>query len=107
MYNIFSILVKTIKKNKKKEPKKSYTSFLFKKGINFCLKKFKEESVELLDAFKKKNRKSVIHESADLIFHLLILLEMRKINIKKVFEELKKRRRISGIQEKENRKKNV
>jgi phosphoribosyl-ATP pyrophosphohydrolase len=107
MYNIFSILVKTIKKNKKKKPKKSYTSFLFKKGINFCLKKFKEESVELLDAFKKKNRKSVIHESADLIFHLLILLEMRKINIKKVFEELKKRRKTSGIEEKLNRKKNV
>jgi len=35
------------------------------------------------------------------------LLEMRKINIKKVLEELKKRRRISGIQEKMNRKKNV
>ena len=53
------------------------------------------------------DNKNIIHESADLIYHLLILLEMKKINIKKVFEELKKRRRISGIQEKENRKKNV
>jgi len=107
MYNIFSILFKTIKKNKKKNPQTSYTSFLFKKGINFCLEKFKEEFLELIDAFKKKNKKNIIHESADLIYHLLILLEMKKINIKKVFEELKRRRKISGIQEKLNRTKNV
>jgi phosphoribosyl-ATP pyrophosphohydrolase len=107
MSNIFSILFKTIKKNKKKNPQTSYTSFLFKKGINFCLEKFKEEFLELIDAFKKKNKKNIIHESADLIYHLLILLETKKINIKKVFEELKKRRRTSGIEEKLNRKKNV
>ena len=107
MSNIFSILFKTIKKNKNKEPKNSYTSFLFKKGKNFCLKKLKEEFLELLDALKKKNKKNVIHESADLFYHLLILLEMRKINVKKVFEELKRRRKISGIEEKLIRKKNV
>ena len=107
MSNIFSVLVKTIKNNKKKEPQNSYTAFLFKKGKNFSLKKLKEESLELIEAFKSRNNKNIIHESADLIYHLLILLEMRKINIKKVLEELKKRRRISGIQEKMNRKKNV
>jgi phosphoribosyl-ATP pyrophosphohydrolase len=107
MSNIFSILVKTIKKNKKKESKYSYTSFLFKKGTKFCLRKLKEEFFELVDAFKKNNKKNIIYESADLIYHLLILLEMKKINIKKVLEELKRRRRISGIQEKLNRKKNV
>ena len=37
MSNIFSVLVKVIKKNKKKKPQNSYTSFLFKKGKNFCL----------------------------------------------------------------------
>jgi phosphoribosyl-ATP pyrophosphohydrolase len=107
MSNIFSVLVKTIKKNKKKEPQNSYTSFLFKKGKKFCLKKLKEESLELLAAFKNKNNKNIIHESADLIYHLLVLLEMKKINIQKVFEELKRRRKISGIQEKKSRKKNV
>jgi phosphoribosyl-ATP pyrophosphohydrolase len=107
MSNIFSVLVKVIKKNKKKKLQNSYTSFLFKKGKNFCLKKLKEESLELLEAFKNKNNKNIIHESADLIYHLLILLEMKKINIKKVFEELKKRRKTSGIEEKLNRKKNV
>jgi phosphoribosyl-ATP pyrophosphohydrolase len=107
MSNIFLILLKTIKKNKKKIPKKSYTSFLFKKGINYSLKKINEEFFELIDAFKKKNKKNIIHETADLIYHLLILLEMKKINIKKVFEELKRRRKISGIQEKLNRTKNV
>lgn len=107
MSNIFLILLKTIKKNKKQKPKKSYTSFLFKKGINFCLQKLKEEFFELIFALKNKNKKNIIHETADLIYHLLILLEMKKINIKKVFEELKRRRKTSGIQEKLNRKKNV
>ena len=107
MSSIFSVLIKTIKRNKKRKPKNSYTSFLFKKGKNFCLKKFKEEAHELLEAFKNKNNKNIIHEVSDLIYHLLVLLEMKKININKVYEELKKRRRISGIQEKNSRKKNV
>ena len=107
MPNIFLNLYKTIKKNKKKNPKKSYTSFLFRKGVIFCLKKLKEEFFELFNALKNKNKKNIIHESADLIYHLLVLLEMKKINISKVLDELKRRRKISGIQEKKNRNKNV
>ena len=107
MSNIFSVLVKVIKKNKKKKPQNSYTSFLFKKGKNFCLKKLKEESLELLEAFKNKNNKNIIHESADLIYHLLVVLEIRKINIKSIFDELQKRMKISGLEEKRRRRSNV
>lgn len=54
MKNILIDLVKIIKKNKKKSYKISYTSFLFKKGDSFCLKKLKEEINELLISLKKK-----------------------------------------------------
>ena len=107
MKNILIDLVKIIKKNKKKSYKISYTSFLFKKGDSFCLKKLKEEINELLISLKKKNNKDVIHETADLIYHLLVVLEIRKINIKSIFYELKKRMKISGLEEKRRRRLNV
>ena len=107
MKNILIDLVKIIKKNKKKSYKTSYTSFLFKKGDSFCLKKLKEEINELLISFKKNNNKDVIHETADLIYHLLVVLEIRKINIKSIFYELKKRMKISGLEEKRRRPSNV
>jgi phosphoribosyl-ATP pyrophosphohydrolase len=107
MKNIFIDLVKIIKKNKKKSYKISYTSLLFKKGDSFCLKKLKQEINELLISLKKKNNKDVIHETADLIYHLLVVLEIRKINIKSIFYELKKRMKISGLEEKRRRPSNV
>ena len=84
-----------------------FCSFLFKKGDSFCLKKLKEEINELLISLKKKNNKDVIHETADLIYHLLVVLEIRKINIKSIFYELKKRMKISGLEEKRRRPSNV
>ena len=108
MKNILIDLVKIIKKNKKKSYKISYTSFLFKKGDSFCLKKLKEEINELLISLKRKNnKKDVIHETADLIYHLLVVLEIRKINIKSIFYELKERMKISGLEEKRRRPSNV
>jgi len=107
MKNVLIDLVKIIKKNKKKSYVISYTSFLFKKGDSFCLKKLKEEINELLISLKKNNNKDVIHETADLIYHLLVVLEIRKINIKSIFYELKKRMKISGLEEKRRRPSNV
>ncbi len=46
-------------------------------------------------------------KSADLLYHFLVLLEFKKISIGSVMRELKRRQKISGIQEKKNRKKNV
>jgi phosphoribosyl-ATP pyrophosphohydrolase len=92
MSNIFSILVKTIKKNKKKESKNSYTSFLFKKGTKFCLRKLKEEFFELVDAFKKNNKKNIIYESADLIYFKFVLYDLSqdltKLNESYLFDNL-------------------
>ena len=104
MTKILENLIKKIKKQKFKNPKVSYTSSLFKKGKNFCIKKFKEESKEFIDAINKNNKKNSIHETADLIYHLLVLIEFKKINFNEVLKELKRREKFSGIEEKKNRK---
>jgi len=107
MFKILQDLVVQIKNNKKKNEKISYTASLFKKGKNFCIKKFMEEARELATSSKYSNKKSIIHEASDLLYHFLVLLEFKKISITSVMKELKKRQKISGIQEKRNRKKNV
>jgi phosphoribosyl-ATP pyrophosphohydrolase len=106
-FNTLNFLIKKIKYNKNKNPDISYTASLFKKGENFCIKKFMEEARELAASSKYSNKKNIIHEASDLLYHFLVLLEFKKISIALIMKELKKRQRISGIQEKKNRKRNV
>ena len=107
MLKVLKNLIKTIKTNKNKDIKISYTAYLFKKGKNFCIKKFIEEAKELAASSKYSNKKNIVHEASDLLYHFLVLLEFKKISITSIMKELKRRQRISGIQEKKNRKKNV
>ena len=100
-------LIFTIKKNKNKSPKISYTGLIFRKGLKFCISKFIEESKELAIISKSNNKKKIISESADMLYHFLVLLEYKKIKFSKIIKELVKRQKISGIQEKKSRKKNV
>jgi phosphoribosyl-ATP pyrophosphohydrolase len=100
-----NFLIQKIKKSKLKKPNISYTSFLIKKGPKYCLKKIKEETLEFISAIKNnKNKKHIIHEGADLIYHLLVLLELRQVDFLKIIKELKRRTKFSGITEKNNRK---
>ena len=94
-------LVKTIKSRKGKDIKSSYTSFLLSKGNDHCLDKLKEEVTELENAIK--NNKNIEHETADVIYHLLVTLESAGINFEDIMVELKKREGISGFEEKKNR----
>jgi len=94
-------LVKTIKSRKGNDVKSSYTSFLLSKGNDHCLNKLKEEVAELEDAIK--NKKNTVHETADVIYHLLVTLESAGINFDAIITELKKREGISGFEEKRNR----
>ena len=94
-------LVKTIKSRKKNDVKSSYTSFLLSKGSDHCLNKLKEELTEFEDAIK--NNKNKVHESADVIYHLLVTLESTGINFDDIIKELKKREGTSGFKEKRNR----
>ena len=94
-------LVKTIKARKGNDIKSSYTSFLLSKGNDHCFNKLKEELTELEDAIK--NKKNTIHESADVIYHLLVTLEAAGINFNDIITELKRREGTSGLEEKKNR----
>lgn len=107
MFKVLADLIKTIKKRKKNFSKNSYTYFLFKKGRSYVLGKFREEFLELVSAIKYKKRKQIIYESADLIYHFFVLLDLNKIKIQDILKELKRRQDFSGIEEKRSRKNNV
>ena len=94
-------LVRTIRSRIGNDTKSSYTSFLLSKGNDHCLNKLKEELAELENAIK--NNKNKVHESADVIYHLLVTLESAGINFDDIIKELKKREGTSGFKEKRNR----
>lgn len=91
--NILIDLFKVIKSRKKSDPKKSYTAFLFKKGLNKINNKIGEESREVIKAAKKETKQRLIEESSDLLYHLFVLLALKEIELKDIAEELSKRRK--------------
>ena len=80
-----------IKKRKKDLPKNSYVAKLFKKGKVKIANKLGEEAVETITAYLHEGEKELLEESADLIFHLLVLLEDSGLSIEEVEKTLKKR----------------
>jgi phosphoribosyl-ATP pyrophosphohydrolase len=86
------------------DPEKSYVAKLHSLGEERILKKVSEECFELVLAYKDKRRDSIIYETADLIFHVLILLAESKIKPDEIYKELERRFGISGLDEKKQRK---
>ncbi len=87
--NILKELEEVVRDRRNNPTDESYTCELFEKGEEEIKKKVGEESVEVLLAGDEEN---VIHESADLLYHLLVLLRFEGIELKEVMEELEKRR---------------
>ncbi len=81
----------------------SYTVSLLRKGIDTILKKMGEEAVELVIAGKGGKRDEIVYETADLLYHLLVMLAYHDIGPDEIRAELRRRFGISGIQEKESR----
>ena len=76
---------------RKKEPKEgSYTNYLFSQGLDKILKKVGEEATEVIIAAKNDDEE-LIYETADLVYHMLVLLAEKDIPIAAIEEELKKR----------------
>ena len=71
----------------------SYTSFLFAKGVDRIGKKVGEEAVELVIASKNDNQETVVHEAADLLYHVMVLLNAKGVTLSEVCAELCKRNR--------------
>ena len=82
----------------------SYTRKLLDRGVAHCAKKLGEEAVEAVLAAAVENRDRVIAESADLIYHLLVVLRARGISLAEVEAELATRVKTSGLEEKASRK---
>ena len=72
-------------------PADSYTARLFSKGIARIAQKVGEEAVELAIAAQYQDKQRCIEESADLLYHLLVLLEEKEIDLSSVYDELEKR----------------
>ena len=100
MFKTLQDLVKTIRDRKKSSSEKSYTYKLLN-NKKLIIEKVEEELEELKDAINSNNNQ--VHESADLIYHLLVLLESNDIKIEDVLEELEKRKKQSGLEEKSSR----
>jgi len=79
---------------------KSYTASLMNGGIDKILKKIGEEATEVVIAAKGGIRDEIVYESADLVFHLLVLLGHQDIHPDAVYNELRRRFGTSGIAEK-------
>ena len=82
----------------------SYTRKLLDRGPAYCAKKFGEEAVETVIATVENDRDHLIAESADVLFHLLVLLKSRGVALTEVEEVLSKRTGMSGLEEKASRK---
>ena len=90
MFKGLEELVKVIRERKSSSPDKSYTNKLLN-DQNLSAEKVKEEIKELFEAVEKNTNK--IHESADVLYHLLVYLETNEIKIEDVIEELNKRKK--------------
>tara|TARA_B100000242_G_C42962522_1_gene446452 strand:+ start:76 stop:381 length:306 start_codon:yes stop_codon:yes gene_type:complete len=100
MFNVLEELIKTIRERKSSSEHESYTKKLLMDN-NLCREKVMEEINELIDALNKKKKE--VHEAADAIYHLLVLLEANDVKIEEVLGELKNRQGVSGLVEKANR----
>jgi len=89
--DFLSELQKIIADRKNHPIEKSYTSTLFKAGINKIAQKVGEEATELIIESKDNNTELFKNEAADLLFHFLVLLEAKNISLKEVIEVLEKR----------------
>ena len=84
LYELFRI----IEDRKKEQPEGSYTVKLMNAGVNQILRKIGEETLEVIFAAKDEGDQRLVEESADLIYHLWVLLSYQGIRLDQVKEEL-------------------
>jgi phosphoribosyl-ATP pyrophosphohydrolase len=97
-------LFATILARKDSDPDTSYTAKLLAGGIEKCAKKFGEEATEAVIAAVQKDRGELAKESADVLYHLLVLWAASGITPQDVYAVLQAREGQSGLEEKASRK---
>jgi len=102
---ILDDLYKTIASRKGTDPEKSYTAKLFARGRGKIAQKFGEEAVETVVAALSEGKAELVGESADTLYHLLVLWADCGVEPGQVWTELARRVGVSGIDEKKSRAK--
>ena len=102
--DILNQLSDTLEQRKTADPESSYVASLYAKGPGAVLKKIGEEATELVLAANSGVKEDIIHETADLWFHTLVMLSQHDLGHQEVLGELKRRFGQSGIEEKARRK---
>ncbi|MFJ5770372.1 bifunctional phosphoribosyl-AMP cyclohydrolase/phosphoribosyl-ATP diphosphatase HisIE [Psychrobacillus sp. NPDC093180] len=90
-YNVVTSLINTIKERQQTMPEGAYTTYLFEKGVDKICKKVGEESAEVIIASKNDDAEELKWEAADLIYHLLVLLQNQQVNFYDLLQVLQKR----------------
>ena len=90
MFKTLEELISVIRQRKRSSTEGSYTNKLLN-NKKLSVEKVKEEITELIDSIEKNSNK--IHEAADVLYHLMVLLEADCIKIEDVMDELKKRQK--------------
>lgn len=101
--DVLSALAATIRARRSAAAETSYTKSLLDGGTTRCAKKLGEEAVETVIAALGEDDRALAAEAADLLFHLLVLLESRNIAFDDVLAQLKARQGASGHAEKASR----
>ena len=97
-------LTDILEARKQASPESSYVAGLFSKGEDAILKKIGEEATEVILASKTGDKSHLVYETADLWFHCMVLLAQHGLSVEDVLSELARREGLSGIAEKESRK---
>jgi phosphoribosyl-ATP pyrophosphohydrolase len=97
-------LAATIAARASASPDSSYTAKLLHTGIEKCAKKFGEEAVELVLAAASRDKAHTAQEAADVIYHLLVLLQASGVSLADLESVLASRETMSGLEEKANRR---
>ncbi|WP_342559834.1 bifunctional phosphoribosyl-AMP cyclohydrolase/phosphoribosyl-ATP diphosphatase HisIE [Psychrobacillus sp. FSL W7-1457] len=90
-YNVMTKLIKTIEERQQTMPEGAYTTYLFEKGVDKICKKVGEEASEVIIASKNNDAEELKWEAADLIYHLLVLLQNQKVSYYDLLQVLQKR----------------
>ena len=96
-------LFEIIEARAQNDPELSWTAKLLSHGPDKCAEKFGEEAIESIIAATTKNKSGLIHETADLLYHLVVMLHANGVKLADITDELKRRKNISGIEEKKSR----
>lgn len=88
---ILNKVYETIEDRKENPREGSYTNYLFEKGIDKMLKKIGEESAEIIIASKNPDKREVVYEMADFLYHMMVVMVERDIQWEELYDELIRR----------------